>query len=135
MGVYAELESEFDFEIVEEFLSHFIIMIEPMEKLVIGLKNEASFSDNINQLFRTFHNIKSATGYLKIKPINTLVTLVEEVLEECRLVEGEGSEALVSWLILVCDQLSDYRDDLENDVEKFCVLNHRIIKVPVKFTV
>ena len=133
MGVYAALEGEFDYEIVEEFLSHFTIMSDSLERLIIGLKQEESYSANINEIFRIFHNIKSATGYLKITPINKLVTLAEEILEECRLVEGVGSDSLINWLILVSDQLSIYREDLEKDAETFSSLNHLIIKVPTQF--
>jgi two-component system chemotaxis sensor kinase CheA len=133
MGVYSALEGEFDYEIVEEFLSHFTIMSDSLERLIIGLKHEEKYLTNINEIFRIFHNIKSATAYLKITPIHKLVTLGEEILEECRLVEGKGSEALINWLILVSDQLGRYREDLENDAEDYAPLNHLIIKVPTKF--
>ena len=135
MGVFVEVESAFDFEIVEEFFSHYTIMTDSMEKLIVGLSDEHQYSKNIQELFRIAHNIKSATGYLKITPINKLVTLLEEVLEECRLVEGEGSEELINWLILVSDQLSLYREDLEEDRENFSPLLHHIIKLPTKFIV
>ena len=133
MGVYSALEGEFDFEIVEEFLSHFTMMTESMENLIVGLSQKERYVANINQLFRIFHNIKSATGYLKISQINKLVTLAEELLEECRLVEGVGSDELIAWLILVSDQLASYREDLEEDAEEFCKFNHLLIKVPSKF--
>jgi len=133
MGVFAQIEGEFDYEIVEEFFSHYSFMTESMEKLIVGLSDESKYLHNINELFRICHNIKSATGYLKITPINKLVTLAEETLEECRLVEGQGSEVLISWLILVSDQLADYKEDLEKDRELFSPLNHLIIKVPTKF--
>ncbi len=133
MGVYTALESEFDYEIVEEFFSHYTFMTESMENLIVGLADSAQYTNNINELFRICHNIKSATGYLKIEPINKLVTLAEEVLEECRLVKGRGDEALINWLILVSDQLANYREDLEEDREVFSSLNHHIIKIPTKF--
>jgi len=133
MGVFARIEAEFEYEIVEEFFSHFSFMTERMENLIIGLKDESKYKNNINELFRIFHNIKSATGYLKIEPINKLVTLAEEILEECRLVDGKGSEMLINWLILVSDQLRQYKEDLESDRETFSTLNHLIIKVPTTF--
>jgi len=133
MGIFNQLESEFDYEIVEEFFSHYTFMTDSMENLIVGLADEEKFKNNIIELFRICHNIKSATGYLKIEPINKLVTLAEEILEECRLVEGKGSEALINWLILVSDQLHDYLDDLENDNETFSPLNRLIIKVPTQF--
>ncbi len=133
MGVYTALEGEFDYEVVEDFICHFSLMSESMENLIQGLVHAHYYSDNINQLFRIFHNIKSATGYLKITPIHKLVSLAEEILEECRLEEGIGSEELISWLLLVSDQLSSYREDLEVDAESFSAFNAHIIKVPIKF--
>lgn len=133
MGVFAEIENEFDYEIVEEFFSHYSFMTEAMENLIIGLEDEGKFTNNIAELFRICHNIKSATGYLKIEPINKLVILAEETLEECRLVEGTGSESLINWLILVSDQLILYKEDLEKDRDAFSPLNHLLIKVPTQF--
>jgi len=133
MGVFSALEGEFDYEIVEEFFSHYTLMTESMENLIVGLADSEKYTNNINELFRICHNIKSATGYLKIEPINKLVTLAEEVLEECRLVEGRGDAALINWLILVSDQLASYKEDLEEDRESFSSLNHFIIRVPTKF--
>ncbi len=134
MGVFSEIEAEFDYEIVEEFFSHYSFMVESMEKLIVSLGDASKFNASINELFRICHNIKSASGYLKIAPINKLVTLAEEVLEECRLVSGEGSESLINWLILVSDQLNQYKEDLENDADAFSLFNHHIIKLPTKFT-
>jgi two-component system chemotaxis sensor kinase CheA len=132
MGVYSTLGEDFDFEIVDEFLSHYHFMCESMEPLIIGLESSENYSQNIEALFRIFHNIKSASGYLKITPLNKLATLAEEVLEECRLVDGAGSSELVDWLIVVSDQLLAYENDLESDLEEFSPLEHNIIKVPTK---
>jgi two-component system chemotaxis sensor kinase CheA len=133
MGVFTALERDFDLEIVEEFLSHYSFMTEAMEPLIIGLEKPELYTNNINELFRIFHNIKSASGYLKIEALNKLVTLGEEVLEECRKVEGIASDELVSWLLLISDQLALYKDNLEQDVDNFTPINHNIIKVPREY--
>ncbi len=133
MGIFTNLETEFDIEIVEEFFSHFSFMIEALEPLIIGLEKEVFYTNNINEIFRIFHNIKSSTGYLKIRPINKLVTLGEEVLEECRHQSGVGSDELINWLLLLNDQLLLYRKDLEKDKDVLSPINHNIIKVPTKY--
>ena len=133
MGVCLSVESEFGYDIVEEFLAHFSWMVDSLEHLIMGLKEPTQYKGNIDQIFRIFHNIKSSTSYLKLTPIIKLATLVEEVLEECRLVEGAGSDALVSWLIIVSDQLRDYYDDLEQDNESFSSLNPHVIKIPTEY--
>jgi two-component system chemotaxis sensor kinase CheA len=133
MGIFTDLEAEFDIEIVEEFFSHFSFMIESLDPLVIGLEKEELFSNNINEIFRIFHNVKSSTGYLKLIPINKIVTLGEEVLEECRHLNGIGSEELINWLLLLSDQLQLYKKDLEEDHDLLSPTNHNIIKIPTNY--
>ena len=133
MGIFTDLEAEFDIEIVEDFFSHFSFMIESLDTLIIGLEKEELYTNNINEIFRIFHNIKSSTGYLKLTPINKLVTLGEELLEECRHLDGNASDELVNWLLLLSDQLQLYKKDLENDSKTLSPTNHNVIKVPTKY--
>ncbi len=133
MGVFTDLEAEYDLEIVEEFFSHYTFMIEALESLIIGLEKKELYKSNIDEIFRIFHNIKSSSAYLKIVEINKIVTLGEEVLEECRKVDGKASDTLVAWLLLLSDQLQVYKEDLEQNREKMSKTNHNIIKVPTKY--
>ncbi len=133
MGVFTDLETEYDLEIVEEFLSHYSFMIEALEPLIIGLEKLELYKNNIDEIFRIFHNIKSSSGYLKIGEINKLVTLGEEVLEECRKVDGQASKELIDWLLLLSDQLQVYKEDLETNKKEMSKTNHNIIKIPTKY--
>ncbi|WP_458700950.1 Hpt domain-containing protein [Sulfurospirillum sp. 1307] len=131
MGLFTELEIDFDLEIVEDFVSHYGIMCETMEPLIIGLGNKDNYERNIGELFRIFHNLKSAAGFLKLDPIIKLATLCEDVAEEARIIEGPASEEFIDWLLLVSDQFNKYREDIEEDAEYFSMLNPLIIKVPI----
>ena len=133
MGIYQNLEKEYDFDIVEEFFGHYSMMVESMERLIVSLEDEKQFKRNIDELFRIFHTIKSAAAYLKLNPIHKVVTLGEEVLEECRTLEGSASEALVEWLLAVSDQLNLYKEDLENDSDHFSKTDPRLIKIPIEY--
>ncbi len=133
MGVFTDLEAQFDYEIVEEFFSHYSFMVESLDTLIIDLDKENLYINNINEIFRIFHNIKSATAYLKISQINKVVVLGEEVLDECRYLKGEASEDLINWLLLLSDQLKLYKEDFELNAKKFSPVNHNIIKVPIKY--
>ncbi len=130
MGILAQLEVDFDMEIVEDFVSHFAIMCENMEPLIIGMSKADRYSDNIGDLFRIFHNMKSAAGFLKLDPIIKLAVLAEDIAEEARVLKGPASEAFIDWLLLVSDQFEKYRKDVEDDASFFTVLNPLIIKVP-----
>ncbi len=130
MGVYSDLERDFDFDIVDEFFSHYSIMCETTESLIMNLRDENLYKISIEQLFRIFHNIKSATGYLKITAINNIVSLVEEFLEDCRDQKGPASEEFIAWFFIVVDQLVLFRDDLEKDKDQLSPIDKRILKLP-----
>lgn len=130
MGIFSQMELDFDLEIVEDFVTHYGIMCESMEPLVIGLAKQHLYEENIGELFRIFHNIKSAAGFVRLDPIIKLAALCEEVVEEARVLKGPASDAFIDWLLLVSDQFNVYRQDVENDATHFSMLNPLIIKVP-----
>jgi two-component system chemotaxis sensor kinase CheA len=132
MGLYKQLEIDFDLDIVEDFVNHFAVMCENLEPLIIDLNKAEKYEDNIGELFRIFHNLKSAGGFLKLDPIVKLATLSEDVAEEARVVSGPASEEFIDWLLLISDQFEAYRQDIEQDAEYFRMLNPLVIKVPLQ---
>ena len=84
MGVRRELETNYDFEIVDEFLDHYSMMVDILEPLMIDLEKRELFARSVDELFRIFHNIKSAAGFLKMEPMVRLATFVENALETMR---------------------------------------------------
>ncbi len=131
MGLFSQLEVDFDLEIVEDFISHYGIMCETMEPLIIGLEKQEQYESNINELFRIFHNIKSAAGFLKLEPMIKLSTLCEDIAEEARMLEGPATDEFIDWLLLVSDQFDKYRVNMEEDDEYFGMLEPLIIKIPI----
>jgi len=131
MGLFLQLEVDFDLEIVEDFISHYAIMCETMEPLIIGLEKKEQYENNVGELFRIFHNMKSAAGFLKLEPIIKLATLCEDVAEEARILEGPATEEFVDWLLMISDQFDKYRINIEEDDEYFGMLEPLIIKVPI----
>ncbi|AFL67765.1 Hpt domain-containing protein [Sulfurospirillum barnesii] len=130
MGILKQLEVDYDIEIVGDFLSHYAIMCENMEPLIIGLSKENRYGENIDDLFRIFHNMKSAAAFLRLDPIIKLAALCEDIVEEARMLRGPASEPFIDWLLLVSDQFEKYRKDVEGNAPFFTVLNPLIIKVP-----
>jgi len=131
MGLFSQLEIDFDLEIVEDFISHYGIMCETMEPLIVGLEKEELYENNIRELFRIFHNLKSAAGFLKLEPIIKLATLCEDIAEEARILEGPATDEFIDWLLLISDQFDKYRVNIEEDDEYFGMLEPLIIKVPI----
>lgn len=117
MGIRTDLENNFDFEIIDEFLDHYAMMIEIMEPLIVDLGNEQRFHRSLDELFRIFHNIKSATGYLKVEPMVRLATFAEDALEQLRARDTKVNEESVTWLIAVSDMFLQWQEDFKMDNE------------------
>ena len=84
MGIRSDLDSNFDYEIVDEFLDHYSMMVDYMEVMILDLKKPNKYEQSVNELFRVFHNIKSASGFLKIVQMSKLSAFVEDALEQIR---------------------------------------------------
>lgn len=129
MGARRELETNFDFEIVDEFLEHFSMMTDIMESLIINLSKESSYKNDVNELFRIFHNLKSASSFLKLEPIIRLSTFVENALEVLRAQNGPANEEVINWLLLISDQYEKWYDDLKLD-NQLTKIAFNLLKLP-----
>ena len=119
MGIRSDLEKNFDFEIIDEFLDHYSMMVESMEPLIVDLGKPDRYHRNIEELFRIFHNIKSASGYLQMAPIARLATLVEDALEQLRTYDKVVTDETITWLISVSDMFAQWQEDFKMDNELY----------------
>jgi len=115
MGVRSGLDANFDYEIVDEFLDHYSMMVDNMEILIIDLSKPNMFEQSINELFRVFHNIKSATGYLQIEQMQKLSAFVEDSLEQLRTKHETVNEETINWLLSISDMFAQWNEDLKLD--------------------
>ena len=129
MGARQNLENNFDFEIVDEFLDHYSIMLELLEPLIAKLDNGNNYRDNLDELFRIFHNLKSASSFLKIEPISRLTTFVENYLDTLRSYSRPTSEDVIRWLFKIHDMLLIWHDDLQLDKE-LSKIDFSLLKLP-----
>lgn len=135
MGMLKRLEIDYSYDIVEEFLSHYSLMCDLMEPLIVGLCRDDKFHSNINELARIFHNIKSAAGFMHLDPILKLTTVSEEIVSEAMSSKGPATDEFVDWLLIVNDQFLKYRDELEKDADFFGILNPAVVTVPAKLVI
>ncbi|MCK9374141.1 MAG: Hpt domain-containing protein [Sulfuricurvum sp.] len=129
MGVRSGLEANFDFEIIDEFLDHYAMMVEIMEGLIIDLGHPQRYRRSVEELFRIFHNIKSATGYLQLESMVRLAAFVEDALEQLRERERPANAETVTWLISVADMFMQWQEDfkMDNDLAK---INFSLLILP-----
>ncbi|CAI6149728.1 MAG: hypothetical protein SPLUMA1_SPLUMAMAG1_00920 [uncultured Sulfurimonas sp.] len=129
MGVRSDLDANFDFEIVDEFLDHYSMMVESMEVMIIDLEKPNSYDRSINELFRVFHNIKSASGYLQITQMAKLSSFVEGELEELRKAKPPISEETTTWLLDVSDMYATWQEDFKLD-NVLTHIRYSLLKIP-----
>jgi len=129
MGVRSEIEANFDFEIVDEFLDHYSLMVDSMELLVLDLTKEHMYKRSIEELFRVFHNIKSASGFLHIEPMTKLAGFVESVLEDLRKRDKPANDDTVNWLLAISDMFATWQNDLLMDNE-LTPIPFALLKIP-----
>lgn len=133
MGLLKQLEADYDLDIIEDYLTHFGVMTGLLDKLIVNLSRDDEFDASSYELNRIFHNIKTASEYLKLSPIVKLTTIVEDITNRLKSRRGAGATAsnkLIDWLLLVADQMQGYLDDIENDEIYLRILNPKIIAIP-----
>ncbi len=128
MGIFSQLEVNFDREIVEDFVFHYALMCKNMKPLIAGLLHPENYRKNMGELAHIFHNIKSAAGFLQLEPLMYLSYVCEEVVEQARMSQTYASKALVDWLVVASEQFECYRRDIGKDAADFTGLNPSIIQ-------
>jgi two-component system chemotaxis sensor kinase CheA len=126
MGIQDYLYSEFDSNIIEEFLMMLDIMEDTLDMTIERLYSE--YDEAVNDLFRMFHNLKSASAYLKIERIKNFAHFVEEILEKARKKEKADDE-LVDWLFKAADQFHEWYGNIDRN-EELAPLHPEVLKVP-----
>lgn len=129
MGVRRDLEANFDFEIVDEFLDHYSMMVDVMDALSLDLKSPERYNRSVDELFRIYHNIKSASSFLKLEPMTRLAKFVEDQLERMREQDGPASEDVVNWFMDVNSLFMQWQDDLKLDNE-LSKIKFALLKIP-----
>ncbi len=129
MGIRSDLDANFDFEIVDEFLDHYSMMVDSMEVMILDLSKPNLQKRSVDELFRVFHNIKSASGYLQIIPMSRLATLVEDELEQLRSNAKPVNEETINWLLDISDMFAIWHEDFKSDGE-LTKVRFALLKIP-----
>lgn len=131
MGILSKIQEESDFEIVDEFIQHYGMMIDSLEVVILSIKDKKRYKKGIDEIFRVIHNLKSASSYLGIEQMKKMCELVEETISVARELDGPASDELVDWLLLISDQLRCWYENLIDD-EDLQQVNRHIIKIPLR---
>lgn len=135
MGIINKLEDEYEFELIDEFVEHLGFMCSGLEILILSLDKPEMYERDIQELFRIFHNIKSASGFFKLTQMAKLSQLVEEVLEEAREQKGGATQDFIDWLLIISDQFNKWKSNLELNEESLSNYDPRLIRIPRQLVV
>ncbi len=127
MGIKNKLIENFDDEVVEDFIDHLEVMSGVMEPNILAIQRD---STKLAELFRIFHNIKSASGFLQLGSMNKVSHLAEEILEEAKDELIPADERLIEWLLLVSDQFGKWSDELSLNAPALSPIDKRILRLP-----
>jgi chemotaxis protein histidine kinase CheA len=113
VGVKDYLYSEFDSSIVDEFLMLLDTIEDNLDILLEELENN---SEVVNDLFRMFHNLKSATAYLKLTRISNYAHLIEDILDKVR-GKDKISKDVIDWLFDATAQIHKWYEEIDKNKE------------------
>lgn len=129
MGIKSDLEANFDYDIVDEFLDHYSMMVDSMEIMIIDLSKPEFHDRSVDGLFRVFHTIKSASSFLRIDSMRKLSALVEDELDTLRESKKQVNEETINWLLEIHDMFAMWNDDLKLDNE-LSKVKFSLLKIP-----
>jgi len=78
------LISDEELEYVKSFVDESQEHLEGIETSLLSVEQSPDDLDQINELFRLFHTIKGAAGFLNLKDVNMLTHMVESLLDLAR---------------------------------------------------
>jgi two-component system chemotaxis sensor kinase CheA len=104
-------------------------MVDSMEVMILDLSKPNMYERSVNELFRVFHNIKSASTYLQITPMSKLAAFVEDALEVLRQQHPPVAQEIVDWLLLISDMFAQWQEDLNKDTQ-LSKIHYSLLKIP-----
>jgi two-component system chemotaxis sensor kinase CheA len=127
MGILDRLYEENDFDIVDEFINQWDYIIDEIDLIIEKLETD-EYKEAVNELFRIFHSLKSATAFLKITRINVFCKLVEDVLESARN-KDKPTEEFVDWMFIASGQIATWYKEITHNKE-LSPIDGRLLKLP-----
>ena len=129
MGIRSDLDSNFEIELVDEFLDHYSMMVDCMDTMILDLSKPSMYNQSINELFRIFHNIHSASDFLKITQMSKLASFVEDSIEYIRKNKKSINQETIDWLLSISDMFASWKNDLKLD-NKLSRIKYSLLKLP-----
>ena len=128
MGILSKLYEENDYEIIEEFLNQWDYIIDDIDLIIENLEDPDKYNEAVNELFRIFHSLKSATAFLKLDRINVFAKLVEDILDSARQ-KDKPTDEFIDWMFLTSGQILKWYQDISHDRE-LTPIDPKLLELP-----
>lgn len=132
MGIKTTLESEYDYDVVDEFLEYLFAFEASSEAAAMNLSKPELFKGVMEEIYRMFHNLKSACGYLKLEPFVKLLVLGEDIFDVARECKGPANEKFINWVLVMRDQIVIWEHELLDDKDFFSPPDRKVIRIPTE---
>ena len=106
----------YESEIMDQFENQLTKLSSQMQELTEKLKNNDSYLDSVNSLFRHFHSLKATVSYLDFEDILNIVKKSEDVLNILRhYTKAPSNKSLFAWLDGVRLQIGIWVSEFETN--------------------
>ncbi len=112
-----QIESEEDVVIYVEFISESTEHLDRIEAHVLELETESENLDLVNDMFRCFHSMKGAAGFLGLTTINTMCHEVETMLDRIRKGTLHPDRHIVDLVLLSIDTAKKLLESLQQRLD------------------
>jgi len=106
--------NNYDFQVIDEFLSEYSEAQSEIENLLIALENNPNEPDLLNDLFRKIHSIKGNSHFLGLHVMTDFIHSLETVLDKLRNGELAYSKSLGDVILKAIDQIGNYVHSAKN---------------------
>jgi len=118
--------NSFDQDLINGFREQIYELENSMQNSIELCKNTSSYHNTVDELFRSFHSLKSVCAYLNFEEAHKLAAYAEKILHVMRNSEGTLDEGIFEWLALLHEQIQDWHNDMELGIEELSAVNENI---------
>lgn len=112
------MKGNIDLTLIDDFIDESREHLDEMEALLLELMSNVDNPSNLNDIFRTMHNIKGASQLTGLDKISRLSHRMEDLLDMLRQGQMATTQAIVALLIAGHDRIEQLINELEQSQQE-----------------
>jgi two-component system, chemotaxis family, sensor kinase CheA len=118
-------------EIVDSFLIESKEILEKLEIDLVKMENNPDDTELLNDIFRSFHTIKGAAGFLSLTKLTSITHKGEDILNKLRKKEAILNNEIMEVILLSSDKLKELLNCIEENQNEECYIDDVLEKLSV----